>query len=172
ISESTLKEVGKSSVRIDSSKQVTPKGVQQAIKIYEVGGVGEPYNLFLTKEKEIFMPLSVEIPVQYTIVEGKNICDSLVQGSLIKLSARGAEIRLKNVEQNLLPSPLSNIKLNVLKIGEDVEISEDIYAQVLDKPGTLGSFYIHFTFKPPSVAVRLLEALTESLRRLRSYSDF
>ncbi|HBL12367.1 MAG TPA: adenylate/guanylate cyclase domain-containing protein [Cyanobacteria bacterium UBA11162] len=172
ISDSTLKEVGKSSVRIDSSKQVTPKGVQQPIKIYEVGGIGEPYNLFLTKEKEIFMPLSLEIPVQYTIVEGKNIGDSLVQGSLIKLSARGAEIRLKNVEQNSIPSPLSNIKLNVLKIGEDVEISEDIYAQVLDKPGTLGSFYIHFTFKPPSVAVRLLEALTESLRRLRSYSDF
>jgi len=51
ISEQNLKEAG-SIVKIDAQKQVTPKGVKQPITIYEVGGIGGEYNLFLPKEKE------------------------------------------------------------------------------------------------------------------------
>lgn len=62
ISESTLKEVD-SSVKIDGQKQVMPKGVKQPIIIYEVGGIGGDYNLFITKKEEEFFPLSEEIPI-------------------------------------------------------------------------------------------------------------
>ena len=171
ISESTLKAVGKSILRIDSCKQVSPKGLPQPIKIYEIGGIGVPYNLSLPKEPEIFLPLVVEIPLHYTIVDGKNITDSYFEGRLVKLSAKGGEIRVPTEQRHSLPPPLSNIKLNFLKLDKEVAISQDVYAQVLEKPGSWASFYIHFTFKPPAVAVRLLEALTESLRRSRSYSD-
>ncbi|MGH2415137.1 MAG: adenylate/guanylate cyclase domain-containing protein, partial [Microcystaceae cyanobacterium] len=62
ISESTLKEAG-SIVKIDGQKEVQPKGVKQLITIYEIGGIGGGYNLFLSKEDEIFLPLAEAIPI-------------------------------------------------------------------------------------------------------------
>src|SRR4028119_805909 len=51
ISESTLNEVA-SIVKIDGQKEIKPKGVQQPITIYEIGGIGGGYNLFLSREEE------------------------------------------------------------------------------------------------------------------------
>ncbi|MBD2042915.1 CHASE2 domain-containing protein [Microcoleus sp. FACHB-672] len=155
ISEPTLKEAG-ASVKIEGQRQVTPKGVKEPITIYEVAGIGEPYNLFLKKDEEEFFPLMEELPIQYTLLEGKDVSDKLFQGSLVKLSAKGAEV----LSQELVPAPLSNIKLNLLK-----EAGEDIYAKVIEKPADAGRFYIQFTAKPPTVAAKL-DALYKSLEAL------
>ncbi|HAG80572.1 MAG TPA: adenylate/guanylate cyclase domain-containing protein, partial [Cyanobacteria bacterium UBA12227] len=59
----TLEAADPSILRIIAAKQVKPKGVKGQITIYEVGGIGGKYNLFLPKEEEIFLPLSAEIPL-------------------------------------------------------------------------------------------------------------
>lgn len=164
ISEPTLQSV-ESIARIDGKKEVKPKGVKEALTIYEIGGLGGEYNLFLPKEEEEFLPLPDKISLQfhYALLDGKHISNSLFQGSLVKLSAKGAEIRSdKDVEQ-AVPEPLSNIKLNLLSPGNPSKISEDIYGKVLEMPTEKGSFYLHFTALPPDVEL-MLESLYKSIK--------
>ncbi len=155
ISQSTLTEAG-SIVKIDGQKEVRFKGVKQPLAIYEVGGIGGEYNLFLPQEQEVFFPLSEEIPTQYELLNGKNITDNLFDGSLVELSAKGAQVRCASGRRNDLPSELSNIKLNLLSKYYGIrQASEDIYAKVLEKSVDNGSFYIRFTAQPPAVKERL-----------------
>jgi adenylate cyclase len=154
ISESTLKEVG-SILRIDGQKKVRPKGVKEPITIYEVGGIGDEYNIFLPKEEDKFFTLRKAIPIQYTFLEGKHISDTFFKGSLVKLSALGALVSYDETPEQEAPLAFSNIKLNLLTPDNPAETSEDIYAKVLEKPTSKGSFYIRFTSLPPSVIEKL-----------------
>ena len=163
ISEQTLKEAGEEKIRIDNIQQVTPKGVKKPINIYEVGGIGGTYNLYLQKEAEVFFPLLEELPFQYTILEGKHIGDTKLTASLIHLSAKGALVKTTHQTANGHPKALANLKLNLLSWDSSGAIGEDVYAKVLDRAAEPGQFYIQFTSKPPAVDAKL-EALYKSLK--------
>ena len=158
ISGTTLNEVG-SIIQINGEKEVMPKGVKQPITIYDVGGLGGKYNLVLTKEEEIYLPLKEAISLHYVVLDGKNVGDCLNKGSLVKLSEKEAEIQGENSGENIPPA-LINIKLNFLWEGEE---SEDVYGKVLEKKAENGNFYIRFTAKPPDVAAKL-ESLYKKLQ--------
>ncbi len=166
ISESTLKAV-EPIVRINGHKEIKPKGVQRPLTIHNIEGIGGEYNLFLSQEEEVFFPLPEEIRLQfhYALLDGKHISDSLFRGSLVKLSAKGAQLRSENIEGYGVPEPLSNIKLNFLEPNNPSKPSEDIYAKVLEKTAENGSFYIHFTGLPPDVEARL-NALYKKVKTL------
>jgi Adenylate cyclase, family 3 (some proteins contain HAMP domain) len=151
ISETTLQEVGSSLLRIDGQKLVQPKGVKQPINIYNIGGIAGEYNIFLQKEEEIFLDLAIEISIQYTILEGKDVGKNLFFGSLVKLSAKGALVKSDSQETNSIPSVLTNIKISFLPSNNLELVGEDTYAKVLDKPVESGYFYILFNSKPPEV---------------------
>ena len=156
VSESTLKQV-KQPLTLEGHKQVKPKGIKQALTIYEVRGIGGDYNLFLPQEEEIFFPLPEEIRLEfhYALLDGKHIGDSLFKGNLVKLSANGALVRAENTERYAVPEPLSNIKLTLLSANHCLDTDNEIYAKVLKKAAEPGSFYIHFTAKSPTVAAKL-----------------
>ncbi|MEA5619381.1 adenylate/guanylate cyclase domain-containing protein [Cronbergia sp. UHCC 0137] len=157
ISESTLKEAG-SIVQINRQQQVSLKGVKQPITIYEVGGIAGEYNLFLSPETEELVTLIEPIPIQYAVLDGKQIGDVLFSGSLVKLSSQQAEINCDNTQQQIPPG-LCNIKLNLLTPNYPVE--EDVYAKVLETSLENGKFHIYFTSKTPSV-VTMLNWIMES----------
>ena len=154
ISETTFK-AAEDIVIIYGQKEVQPKGVKQPITIYEVGGIGGDYNLHLNREEEAFFPLAEAIPIQYSILEGKQIGGVLFQGSIVQLSAKGAEILSYSENEQDIPSGLNNIKLNFLKLNQTSQISDDVYAKVLEKPAKKGSFYVHFTASPPEIKSQL-----------------
>ena len=168
ISESTFEKV-KSIVRINAQKQVKAKGVAEAIPIYQVGGIGGQYNLFLPREKEEFFPLAEAIDLKYTILEGKHIGQDVFSGSLTELSPQGALICSNQRRRDDLPPELSNIKLNLLSEGR-AEPSEDIYAKVSLTDTEQNCFYIRFTAKPPDVEARL-NSLYESISKTKEASD-
>jgi adenylate cyclase len=160
ISETTLNQAG-AIVKIDSQREVMPKGVKEPITIYEVGGISGKYNLFLSKEEERFFPLPNAIPLQYIILDGKHVGTTFFKGKIVNLSNQGAAIARADSQQPM-PTALTNLKLNLIDYQES-ELSEDIYGKVTDKTDSSGNFYIRFTAKPPEVAIRL-QTLYESIK--------
>ncbi|ACB51596.1 adenylate cyclase [Crocosphaera subtropica ATCC 51142] len=161
IAEATLKEAG-SMVVIESEKQVQPKGVQEPISIYEVGGIKGNYNLFLAKQEEIFVKIPQPLSLQYSILDGKNVADIKYHGKLVELSANGGIIDYDHDDAQGLISGMTNIKCNLFSSETSELISDDIYAKVLDKSNKNGGFYIRFTAKPPNIT-KQLEEIYQSL---------
>lgn len=163
ISNSTKEAIGISKLRIDSTKEIKPKGIRESISVYEIGGIEDKYNLFLPKEEEILLPLQTTIPIFYLIVEGKQVSDTVCKGNLVSLSHKGAEVKVNEyTSRELIPPAHSNIQLNILKLDNKSFMSEHIYAKVLKVKETTKTFYIRFTFKPQSVSDKL-DVLYQSL---------
>ncbi len=154
ISEPTLTEAGVEIIEIENQKLVQPKGVKRPIKIYQVTGIAADYNLYLSKEEEIYFPLEQPLSIQYTILEGKHLSKSLYSGQIQEMSRHGALIIVEDSDQTL-PEALTNIKINLM--SETPELTEDIYAKVIDQPAMEKQFYIRFTAKPPAVQAQLNE---------------
>ncbi|HIK05708.1 MAG TPA: adenylate/guanylate cyclase domain-containing protein [Trichormus sp. M33_DOE_039] len=149
VSESTINEVG-SIVKVIGHKEVQTKGVMQPINIYEIGGIAGEYNLYLTQEEEIFWQLPANIPLQYAVLDGKDIDSTIIKGELIKLSAKGAQVCYDATMNSVVLQPFTNLKLNFF-ISKNNSMSPDTYAKVLDKKAEANTFYIHFTNIPPEV---------------------
>ncbi|MEC4804036.1 MAG: adenylate/guanylate cyclase domain-containing protein [Jaaginema sp. PMC 1079.18] len=164
ISEQTLK-TAQVDVKINGHKSVSPKGVKKPITIYDVGGIGSPYNLNLVTETEQFFPLQQPLALEYAVLEGKNISPVKVFADLVQLSQHGGQIHITDSQQGIPPA-LANIKLSFLDLTIAEMESEDVYGKVLEKDSEPQSFYLKFTSKPPSIN-RKLAYLYESLERDR-----
>jgi adenylate cyclase len=140
---------------INESKQVQPKGVQQPITIYDIWGMQGEYHLQLPRHEEIFLTLAEAIPIQYAIVDGKQTGTTFFQGSLLRLSPKGAEIIFENNKYQAKPAELTNVKLNLLLTDRPSLMGEDIYAKVLNMESKERSFHIHFTGKSPAIESHL-----------------
>ena len=156
ISETTYQEA-KELVSVNGCQQVQAKGIQQPITIYDLRGIKSPYNLELWQETESFYSLPEVIPLQYCLLAGKHIDGEKFIGNLVQLSANGAKIHcqtnLSNLQgdHNRIPSHLTNIKINLLSEDINAQISEDIYAKVIDRPANPDCFFVYFTAKPPAI---------------------
>ncbi|MDZ8055927.1 MAG: CHASE2 domain-containing protein [Aulosira sp. ZfuVER01] len=153
ISEETLKDAN-IDLRIDGELRVEPKGIKAPITIYDIGGIGGKYNLYLPKSDENMVKLTEEISLEYTILEGKHAVGTIFHGQLVCLSEHGGQLRS---EQSL--EPLTNIKLKLLNKSELAPGDGDIYAKVLKKSqDERNCFLIRFTAVPPKVTA-ILDAL-------------
>src|SRR5919202_555344 len=133
--------------RVGKKMQVQPKGFQEPITVYEIGGIGGKFNLCLPKAEEMLVVLSQEIPVQYTVLKGKHLGEKMFQGKLVKLSTHAAEIRGEYPVE-----VLSNLKINLLTGTERARGLGDIYAKVVEKSDyNSTNFCIAFTGIPPEV---------------------
>ena len=154
ISEATYEEVG-SLVTISGHMQISAKGIEDLIELYEVRGVSGSYNYFLSDTEDVLLPLPVALPLQYTILEGKHLVETAQEGSLVKVSLRGGEIR-----SDYILEPLSNIKIQLTDIF-DHEVSVSLYGKVLTPDGTYAtSFPVRFTSVSPEAAPFLERLVT------------
>jgi len=157
ISASTLQEV-KSLLQIDGEIQVQPKGSNDLINIYEVGGIGGKHNLYLSKEESILVTLKRELPIQYTLMDDKRIDGTVYYGSLIRLSENSAEIRTESKLETF-----KNIKINLINKEPELTVSGDIYAKVLKKsPSGNLNFHVRFTRIPADVTNLLEEIYSQN----------
>jgi adenylate cyclase len=131
--------------------QVQPKGFEESITVYEIGGIGGKFNLFVPKAEETLVPLSREIPVQYTVLKGKHLGEKVFQGKLIKLSTHRAELRSEYPVELL-----SNLRINLLAGSEKARGLGDIYAKVVEiSADSPTNFSVCFTGIPAEVAALL-----------------
>jgi adenylate cyclase len=145
ISDSTY-QLAKDKILINGSKEVRPKGIQEVITIYDVAGMKEPYHLQLIQESETAFPLPNPITLLYAPLEGKHVTEIFSQGTLQQLSNKGGEIVAKGAFP-VVPPVLTNLKIKLMTT--DRQLSDDLYAKVVEKSCAEGSFWICFTAKPP-----------------------
>src|SRR5262245_27352514 len=108
ISESTREAVG-DILRIDGQMSVEPKGVKAPITLYEVGGIGAEYNLFLPEKTAGAIALREAIPLLCWVIEGNNTQFMELEGRLIELSHTGARLCLESEV-----APFSNLKIKLV----------------------------------------------------------
>jgi adenylate cyclase len=161
ISATTLQEAG-SIVRVIAQMEVEAKGIAEPLTFFEVQGIGGEYNLFLPEREEVLFLLHQEIPLRYTVLEGKHLGGTMFKGSFVKLSGKGGEVRS---EQPV--TPWSDIKMRLMGTDGE-EIPADLYGKVVDKPtDTRASFAVRFTSIPPEV-VTFLQSLSLSSTSLKA----
>ena len=107
ISESTRERI-KASLRIDGQYQVEPKGANRSLQLYEVGGIGGPFNLSLPSTSQALAPLPQPMPVRFTVLEEKFAGRTVHEGRLVSVSGSEA-----GMESDLALLPLSNLKIEV-----------------------------------------------------------
>jgi adenylate cyclase len=147
ISQDLLKQVG-SILRVDGELHVHPKGFAEPITVYEIGGIGDQFNVFLPKPEANFVVLKQDIPLQYMVLQGKHVGEIVCQGVIVKLSAHGAEIRSQQSVELL-----SNLKMNLATGKHKAKGLGDIYAKVVEKSvDNPTHFRIRFTGIPPEIA--------------------
>jgi len=145
ISDSVRHEAG-GILRIDSQREVRPKGAESPVKIYAVDGISGSYNLALEEKTPIPVTLSRRIPLKYTVLEGKAVGKIGLEGSMIRLSRKCAEI--------VLDAPvmmLANLKLNLGNVDENLAL-KDFYGKVIEQlNNNEQSHLVRFTSVPPEV---------------------
>lgn len=129
------------------------------VTFYDVGRIGAPYNLSLPDPKNNLLSLQNELPIQYMLVEGKQLIGPAIRGTLVKVSRRGAEIY-----SDVAIAPLCNIRIMLLPHAKPDTISEDIYAKVTDTPIDYQTgFRVHFTnISPRMLKILLKQAVKPS----------
>jgi adenylate cyclase len=141
VSESTVKKCG-DILRIDSEMEVMPKGVKNAITIYDIGGIADEFNLYLPPKKlPSFMRLDPPLKINFAVVEGKHAGDRNYYAELTKISLKGMKIK-----SSFIVDKLNNIKVCLFDYQQQI-VCDDLYAKVnyIDADG----FVVLFTSIPP-----------------------
>ncbi len=133
-------------LRIDDHLEIRAKGAEAPLTLFEVGGISGNYNLTLDKEALNLLKLFREIPVRYTVLEGKYLEQAEQRGNILRLSPKSSEMRLK-----IALEPLTNLKLNLSDVSDDLA-RKDFFGKVIkhsDEDERI--HFMRFTSVPPEV---------------------
>jgi adenylate cyclase len=127
VSEATINDCN-GKIRIDDQLQVMPKGVKQPITIYEIGGIGGHYNIYLPEKQNVeFFDLPEPLITSFTILEGKHAGVEKHAGKIIQIA--DLEIVLQS---EVKTERLSNIKISIYD-DQQKEITNEIYGKVVEE---------------------------------------
>jgi adenylate cyclase len=145
VSESVIKEAGEI-LRIDSEREVFPKGAKTPLMIYEVGGIAAQYNVALEGKDPQLVTLTRQIPLKCEVLEGKTHAKRGLDGFVIRLSKKCAEILLDgSVEM------LTDLKMNLRDVDTNLGVKH-FYGKVIEYPGKDEKIrMVRFTSVPPEV---------------------
>lgn len=145
ISESLRQEAGEI-LRIDAQQEVLPKGAETHLRIYEVGGIAGRYNLAWGGKDPALVNLARQIPLRYTVLEGKDVGKQWLKGSVVRLSEKTAVIALDEPLELL-----TNLKMNIGDVDEKLS-DRDFYGKVIGcSEDNRQKYVIRFTSVPPEV---------------------
>ena len=145
ISESVRQKAGYV-LRIDAQRDVLPKGAETSLRIYEVGGIAGDFNLVLQKKQRVMVSLVKQVPILYTILDGKDVSKRALSGFVLEISKNCANIALSAPVE-----VLANLKMNLADVDENLS-SRDFYGKVTKGSGEKQQIHeVHFTSVPPEV---------------------
>lgn len=145
ISESVRQEVGEI-LRIDTQRDVLPKGAETPLRIYEVGGIAGRFNLALEEKGKTPVALTRRIQLRITVLEGKDVVKKGLKGVIAQLSKNCAEITL-----GIPVDVMTNLKMNLADVDEKLS-ARNFYGKVIERSGEEEQIHlVHFTSVPPEV---------------------
>ena len=135
-----------SPLRIDGQFQVEPKGAARSLTLFEIGGIGDPYMIWLPPRTTTLCPLAEPLPVQFTVLEEKFVGRTVYDGLLTELS--DFETRLRS---SLAPAVLSNVRITVAPSAQGNPAGH-IYGKVVDVTrGSASLARVRFTSATPAL---------------------
>jgi adenylate cyclase len=133
-------------LRIDSQREVFPKGAERPLKIYEVGGIAGRFNLSLEEKEPALVVLARRIPLKFTVLEGKHVGKKGVACFMTRLSRKCSEITLDEPVELL-----KNLKMNLVEVDQELE-NKDFYGKVVGhSEEDVHSHVVRFTSVPAEV---------------------
>jgi adenylate cyclase len=145
-----------SPLHMEAEFRVEPKGATGSLQLYEVSGIGEPFNLSLPSRSVVLCPLLRPLPVCFTVLEEKFLGRTVHEGRLVALSQSEA-----GIESELPLAPLSNLKIELKPVAGGNPGGE-IYAKVISAPaGTSGQARIRFTSLSPDLKAWVQQTATQ-----------
>jgi adenylate cyclase len=157
ISEDAYHEVA-SLAHVGERIEVAAKGVAIPVKVYDIKGLGGPYNLFLPVSKERLRTLDEAILLQYTVLIGKHMTNAMHEGRLVKLSAHAGEVHVDMPVASMPVAAMDDVRMELNMQG--ARVAGHVYGKVTDVlSGPGGGFRVHFTSIPPGVVLFFQEVL-------------
>lgn len=142
----SVRQVAGDFLHIDAQRTVLPKGSGTPLRIYEVGGIAGKFQLVLTKQEPLMSTLVRQLPILYTVSDGKDVATGSLSGFVLDLSRSNAIISL-----NQPIEALTNIKLNLLEVDEKLS-SRDFYGKIIKHLDEMRQKHlVYFTSVPPEV---------------------
>jgi adenylate cyclase len=143
ISEDTRRRV-KAPLRIDKQFQVEPKGVASSVRLFEIGAIGDPFDLALPSRSKPLRALAPPLPIRFTTLDESFAGRTVHEGHLTEVSDLEA-----SVQSPLALAVLSNLKITVSESPQG-NPAGDIYGKVLESVAdTPGRARIWFTSISP-----------------------
>ncbi len=123
--------------------RLSAKGFSAPVRVYEVEGVGPPYDIALPVYSGLLVELGSPWSCECEVLDGKYMTGDTFRGDILRLSASGAIVRT-----DVSVSPLSNVRLTTSpRSGEIPEIGE-LYAKVVEADAQQDLLHLRFTAVP------------------------
>ncbi len=151
ISESTRHRCG-DLLTINQTLNVMPKGYKESIVIYEVGGIGGSYNVFLPAPVPVeICPLAPPRMVRCAVIQDKQVDDLLWPARIL-----GVGDKLFRLHTGQPLTPLLNLKILLTEEGND---RVELFGKVLKQEEPEGDVYLVALTHIPPLAEAWLAAL-------------
>lgn len=155
ISESTRTQIT-SPLRVHGQFRVEPKGAAGSLQLFEIGGIGEPFNLFLQSRAKHLYLLPEPLAIRFTVLEEEFVGRTVHEGRLAAFSEAEA-----GMESQVPLLPLSNLKIELDPVV-GANPGGEIYAKVIGPvPNSPTQTQIRFTSVSPSLKVWMHEMASQ-----------
>ena len=117
---------------VSFTRKISPKGVQGEITVYEISGIGAPYNIVQEKKRDFPVMLSAAVQIGYFLLEGKHVMGDRKEGRILAVSREEAVMETEETT-----TVYDNLKLDV---------GDGLYAKITQCDGN--RLMLRFTAKP------------------------
>jgi class 3 adenylate cyclase len=148
--------IAKAGPLLELGQRVTfqAKGFKDPIDVFDLVGVGAPWNVRLPARDDRLEPLQPELPVTVAVLEGKQMSDITFEGTLVRGSTSAAMLRTPRALR-----AFTNLRLRV-KGPDGSTCPGDLYAKVASgETEADGGMLVRFTSADPEVMDALRQAL-------------
>ena len=141
--ESTIEDAGET-VHINGQMEIAAKGVTAAVTIYDVGGIGAPYNLDLAvRDDEPLVPVIPPVAVRCFVVRDKRTSGDGQPGELVAMSSRVGRIRVAR--------PIAAMEHVKIELRTEGLMGVGLWGKTIAAPPSDASFDVWFISIPEQV---------------------